>query len=80
MEQKWIFPLAGGIRQLPDEVIRTLTGKIKTLSEKYAATYSAIESEIHETESELSALIDELDGSEYDRKGLSEFRKLLKGE
>lgn len=80
LEQKWICPLSESILQLPNTVIHDLTEKIKTLSEKYAVTYSAIESQIHETESALSALIDDLDGNEYDRKGLSEFQKLLKGE
>ncbi len=80
LEQKWIFPLTESIRQLPDAAIKILIDKIKALSEKYAVTYSAIESEIHETASSLSALIDDLDGSEYDKKGLSEFQKLLKGE
>lgn len=80
LEQKWIFPLMESIMQLPNAVINVLVDKIKTLSEKYAVTYSAVESEIQETESILSALIDELEGNEYDLKGLSEFQALLKGE
>ncbi|MFC5530422.1 type I restriction-modification system subunit M [Cohnella yongneupensis] len=80
LEQKWIFPLAESIKQLPNAVINVLVEKIKALSEKYVVTYSAIESEIQETESTLSALIDELVGNEYDMKGLSEFQTLLKGE
>lgn len=80
LEKKWIVPLADGIKQLPNTEIRVLVDKIKALSEKYAVTYSAIESEIQETASKLSVLIDELTGNEYDRKGLSEFRSLLKGE
>ena len=55
-------------------------GKVKALSEKYTVTYSALESEIQETQSALSTLIDELTGNEYDQRGLSEFQKLLKGE
>ena len=79
LEQKWIFPLTESIKQLPKAVIQVLVDKIKTLSEKYAVTYSAVESEIKESESILSALIDELVGNEHDMKGLSEFQALLKG-
>lgn len=80
LERKWIAPLAESINQLPNAVIHALSDKIKVLSEKYAVTYSAIESEIQETASTLSARIDELVGNEYDMKGLREFQTLLKGE
>ncbi|AZV53623.1 type I restriction-modification system subunit M [Bacillus pumilus] len=80
LEQKWIFPLVESIKQLPNSVIHVLVDKIKTLSEKYAVTYSAVESEIQERESTLSALIGELNGNEYEMKGLSELMALLKGE
>ncbi|WP_432776068.1 type I restriction-modification system subunit M [Brevibacillus gelatini] len=80
LEQKWILPLIESINQLPHAVIGELVGKIKAISKKYAVTYSAVVSEIQETKSTLSALMDELVGNEYDMKGLSEFRRLLKGE
>ncbi|MBD0383896.1 type I restriction-modification system subunit M [Paenibacillus sedimenti] len=80
LEQKWIFPLTESIKQLPHAVIHVLVHKIKALSDKYAVTYSAIESEVKETEASLSALFDELVGNDYDMKGLSEFQRLLKGE
>ncbi|MFJ5622946.1 type I restriction-modification system subunit M [Peribacillus loiseleuriae] len=80
LEQKWIVPLTESIEQLPKLVIHVLVDKIKVLSEKYTVTYSAVETKIQEAESTLSAFIDELSGNEYDMKGLSEFRTLLKGE
>ncbi|HBE79934.1 MAG TPA: type I restriction-modification system subunit M [Firmicutes bacterium] len=79
LEQKWISPLTESIKQLPNVVIHVLVDKVKTLSKKYAVTYSAIESEIKKTEFTLSALIDELVCNEYDMKGFSEFQTLLKG-
>ena len=36
--------------------------------------------DIRETENTLSAMIDELEGSEFDMRGLREFKKLLGGE
>lgn len=80
LEQKWIVPLTESIERLPNSVIHVLIEKIKVLSEKYAVTYSAVESKIQEAESTLSAFIDELTGNEYDMKGLSEFQALIKGE
>jgi type I restriction enzyme M protein len=80
LEQKWILPLTESIKQLPNTVIHVLVDKIKALSEKYAVTYSAVESEIRETEYTLSVLSDGLVGNEFDMKGLSEFQALLKGE
>jgi len=64
---------------LPEVMIKTLTSKVQTLAEKYAVTYESVINEIHQTESALSSLIDELDANEYDLKGLSEFKSLLKG-
>ncbi|HAM62638.1 MAG: type I restriction-modification system subunit M [Firmicutes bacterium GWF2_51_9] len=79
LEQKWILPLSKSINQLPNGVIRSLVDKIKALSEKYAITYADLESEIIETESTLSSLIDKLTGNEFDMKGLKEFQLLLNG-
>lgn len=80
LEQKWIFPLVESMNQLPNAVIHVLVGKIKALSEKYAVTYSEVDSEIQKTESTLSGLIDELVGNDYDLRALSELQTLLKGE
>ncbi|MFB4330213.1 type I restriction-modification system subunit M [Paenibacillus sp. CR_12] len=80
LEQKWIVPLTESIKRLPRAEIHVLVDNVKALSKKYAVTYSAVETEIRETESTLSVLIDELVGNEYDLKGLSELQKLLKGE
>ena len=52
---------------------------VKELAEKYAVTFSAVKEEIVEAEATLSSMIDELVGSEFDMKGLEEFKSLLKG-
>jgi type I restriction enzyme M protein len=80
LELKWISPLVTSLNNLPNAVIDELTAKVLSLSEKYATTYSNIAEEIVEAESALSSLIDELDGNEFDMKGLNEFKSLLKGE
>ena len=37
------------------------------------------EAQIHDTEAQLSGMIEQLTGSEYDMEGLAELRKMLGG-
>lgn len=80
LETKWIAPLTAGILAMPSVIISDLVGKIQALSDKYAVTYEEVETQITQTEKALCGLIDELDGNEFDLKGLSEFKALLMGE
>lgn len=79
LDKKWIGKLSESINKLPDMVINNLVSKIQTLQSKYETTYFEIESEIKETEHLLSSMIDDLEGNEFDMKGLSEFKSLLLG-
>ena len=80
LELKWIRPLVNSLHQQPQTEIATLTARVVTLSEKYATTYKAVAEQIQTTEQNLSALMDELTGNEFDMQGLAEFQLLLKGE
>ena len=80
LELKWISPLVTSLNQLPALLINELTSNVQALAGKYATTYAHLTEEIHETESVLASLMDELVGNEFDMKGLSEFKSLLKGE
>lgn len=77
LDLKWIQPLCSSLAALPVGVINGLVGRTKALTEKYAVTYVELDSQIRESEKSLSALIDDLDGSEFDMLGLREFQKLL---
>lgn len=77
LDLKWIRPLCSSLALLPVGVINDLVGRTKALAEKYAVTYVELEKQIRESEKSLSALIDDLDGSEFDMLGLREFQKLL---
>lgn len=79
LEDKWIKPLGANINKLPETIINTLVTKIEILNDKYETTYFEVENQIKETEDILSSLIDELEGNEFDMKGLSEFKTLLNG-
>lgn len=80
LEQKWIVPLVDSLYAMPNAVINELVGKIQALADKYATTYEAVQTQIKQTEEALCGLIDQLEGNEFDMKGLSEFKSLLMGE
>lgn len=80
LEKKWIESLVANLNKLPDNVVDGLVSKIQKLQSKYATTYSEVEKQIKETENLLCSMIDELEGNEFDMKGLSEFKSLLMDE
>lgn len=79
LEKKWIQKIADSLNKLPDNIINKLIDTIQAIFKKYETTYLDIESEIKETENKLVLMIDELEGDEFDLKGLSEFKSLLLG-
>ena len=80
LEKKWIEPLMESLLKLPTMAVDVLIAKIQSLQKKYETTYFDLEREIKETEKQLASMIDELEGDEFDMKGLSEFKSLLLGE
>lgn len=80
LEDKWIKPLVQNLLQLPDNAVAELVTKLEALSKKYQTTFENIETEIREKEASLTAMIDQLTGSEFDMQGLQELKKLLGGE
>ncbi|MDY4077542.1 MAG: type I restriction-modification system subunit M [Clostridium sp.] len=80
VKEKWIKPLVNAIKELPNQIINELIKEVQALAEKYASTLIDIEEEIKETENELSSMIDDLCGSDFDMKGLAQFKNLLGGE
>lgn len=79
LKEKWINPLIQKLMQLPDRIVSELVVKLEVLAKKYETTLAAVENQIEETEKELSTMIEELEGSEFDMLGLAEFKKLLGG-
>ena len=80
LKEKWINPLIQNLMVLPERIVSNLVSKLEMLSKKYDSTLADIETEIEKTEKELSSMIDELEGNEFDMLGLAEFKKLLGGE
>lgn len=79
LQIKWIDGLITNLYQLPDNIVKTLITKLEALTKKYEVTYADVEQQIEETETELCKLIDELEGDEFDMKGICEFKALLGG-
>lgn len=79
LKDKWIKPLIQSLMQLPDRIVSELVAKLEALAKKYETTFAEVENQIKETEMSLSAMIDDLEGSEFDMLGLAEFKKLLGG-
>jgi len=77
LRQKWILPVVDEIAQLPSNVIADFTAKLKTLVSKYETTMLETEQQIADTEKELSEMMSNLTGNDFDMKGLQQIQKLL---
>lgn len=80
LNEKWIVPVLEGISELAHQSLGLLVEGINRISKKYELTYSQVSIEIEKTEEELCKLINQLDASEHDMKGLNEFQSFLKGD
>lgn len=80
LSAKWIDPLMDGLRMLPTTEIDSFIAKVKALNEKYSTTYADVCSQIDEAEQELSGMLGQLTGNEYDMAGINELMTLLGGE
>lgn len=80
LNQKWIKPLFDALTVLPNSIVSVLESKINALTKKYSVTMLDVEDEIAKSEKAVADMIDELEGDEFDMKGLKELQKMLKGE
>lgn len=80
LREKWVVPIVDGLYSLPDTIISSFIGKLDALCKKYKTTFAHVGDEIADTERSLISMLGELTGSEFDMKGIAEFKKLLGGE
>lgn len=80
LETKWIAPLHQSLVNLGTEVISQYVKRIAIMDKKYKLTMQEVSNQIEESENELSVMLSNLTGSEYDMKGLGEFKMLLGGD
>ena len=79
LKQKWITALAESINSLPDAAVNGLISKLEAICKKYETTFADVEKEIADTEQSLIAMLDELEGNEFDMQGIAELKALLGG-
>ena len=79
LHDKWIEPLIRGILKMPDVVVSNFVAEVEKLAAKYSTTLSQVETQISETETALSGMLDELTANEFDMQGIAELKKLLGG-
>lgn len=76
---KWLAPMVDKLHRLPGMVMDGLIGRLEALVDKYRITYADNAREIQRAENALVNLLGELDGGEFDRKGIEELKTLLAG-
>lgn len=79
LETKWLSPLVDELHGLPGLVASSLIAKLQALVEKYRITYADNARDIQQVEQALVGMLGELDGSEFDLKGIEELKTLLAG-
>lgn len=77
LEKKWIVPIVEQLNQLPDALFTQLIKHVTGVANKYSETFEDVSKELAAVEQSLSDMIDQLDGPEFDMKGLREFQNLL---
>lgn len=74
---KWIEGLCAHLATLPQTIIDEFIGKLMALQKKYATTLVDLEHDIHDASIQLTDMIDELTGNEFDMAALQELKKVL---
>ena len=76
VKHKWVDALLKDLEQQSDQ-LEDFGKKLEALIQKYSITLSDLGEQIQQTEKELQGMLDDLTGSEFDEKGIAEFKKLL---
>ena len=77
LESKWLTPLVVELHRLPGLVSASLISKLEALVEKYRFTFADNARKILQAENALVSMLGELDGGEFDHKGIEELKTLL---
>ena len=75
--EKWVAPICEDIEGISGALISSLESHIAFLAQKYDTTYTELEDQISEAEASLSSMLDDLIGSDFDIRGLNQFKTLL---
>lgn len=79
LHEKWITPLCDQLATLPLALLADFTASVKRLDKKYARTLQKIEEEKEDVEGNLSALLGNLIGNEYDMAAFERLKQMIGG-
>lgn len=80
LDSKWNRPVEDGIAALSRAEIDSLIDRVKDLSKKYETTFAEVDEQIRTEESNLSQMLGQLTGNDFDMAGIHELIDLLGGE
>lgn len=75
--EKWVRPIYEDLLSIPETIIEELTTKVTVLAAKYETGLVAVEEKIESASVELSGMLNDLNGQEFDMRAYNEFKKLL---
>ena len=79
LHDKWITPLCEQLGTVPGSILDGFTASVKRLDKKYARTLQRIEQEKKEVEGNLSELLGNLAGNEYDMAAFKQLKEMIGG-
>lgn len=79
LESSWLTPLVDELHRLPGKATSSLIARLEALVEKYRITYADNARDIQQAENALVSMLGELNGGEFDLKGIEELKTLLAG-
>ena len=79
LHEKWITPLCDQLATVPLALLADFTASVKRLDKKYARTLQKIEQEKAEVEGNLSTLLSDLTGNEYDMAAFKQLKEMIGG-
>jgi len=77
LQLKWIKPLHDRLQSMPEEIIDELASKVKSIVSKYDTGMVEVEQNIKDASKDLSELLDDLTGPDFDMQAYNEFENLL---
>ena len=77
---KWIDPLNNKILSLCNVIVNNFITSLLEFKKKYYKTYVEVAENIFNSEKNVSSMLEQITGSDFDTKGLKEFQKVLRGE
>lgn len=80
LKEKWLTPAMQSINGIPASIKADLNRSIQQIIAKYQNPIAVLDTEISETETSLSAMLNGLTGNAFDMAAIQQFKKLLGGE